>query len=99
MQTFLPIVIAQVGHYDSFLKLDRTKFRSLRDDLEHAMVYFAIMRAHGNMGLAAEIFGSNRNTFRKLLTKYNIQRESIVREYMDQKERIRCQAASIVVRT
>jgi len=56
------------------MKLDRAGFQSMQDDFEKARITYAIRRARGNQALAAQIFGCNRLTFKRLMVKHDVSR-------------------------
>jgi len=72
---FYNLIVQKFGPETSFLKLDRAGFQSIQDDFEKARITYAIRRARGNQALAAQIFGCNRLTFKRLMVKHGVNGE------------------------
>jgi len=72
MIDFYAIIREEFGPEDSLTRLNGPEFRSLGQQLQDAMVRYAVNRYRGNQKRAAQELGVNRNTIRKHMDRLGI---------------------------
>lgn len=80
---FYKAIESMVGPDYTFIKGKPKELCAVRVQFERDLVLYAWRRARGNQVQASKIFGTNRNTFRKLKLKHGITLEDIPPHMLD----------------